>query len=267
MPDVAVAVIHGMGSQEPDFAEPLIEELSRRVQNRGKNPAQIAWQPIYWADLLSGAELAYFRRAKNRADLDYLRLRRFVVTAFGDAAAYQQVTSVHNTTYQDVHGRVREAIHRLYVDGLGSRPKPLIVLAHSMGGHILSNYVWDAQRQQGTAAPPFERMSWLSGIVTFGCNIPLFTFAYSQVEPIHFPPSGLRADLKEKARWLNFYDPDDILGYPLKPISESYAQVVSRDIAINAGGLFSSWNPLSHNGYWTDNDFTRPVAGFISSFL
>lgn len=267
MADVAVAVIHGMGSQEPDFAEPLIEEVGRRVRNRGKDPAAIAWQPIYWADLLSGAELAYLGRSEIRADLDYLRLRRFVVTAFGDAAAYQQVTSVHNTTYQDVHGRVREAIHRLYVDGLGSRPKPLIALAHSMGGHILSNYVWDAQQHQDTTLPPFERLSWLSGIVTFGCNLPLFTFAYSQVEPIRFPPSGLRKDLKEKARWLNFYDPDDILGYPLKTISESYAKVVSRDIAINAGGLFSSWNPLSHNGYWTDDDFTGPVAGLISSFL
>ena len=81
------------------------------------------------------------------------------------------------------------------------------------------------------------------------------------------PPPRLREDLKEKARWLNFYDPDDILGYPLKPISEGYAEVVTRDIAINAGGVFSSWNPLSHNGYWTDNDLTKPVADLISSFL
>ena len=267
MADLAIAVIHGMGSQTRDFAEPVIEELSRRVQKRGKDPARIAWQPIYWADLLTGAELAYLRRAKNRADLDYLRLRRFVVTAFGDAAAYQQVSSVHNTTYGDIHGRVREAVHRLYVDGLGSRPKPLIVLAHSMGGHILSNYVWDAQKAPNASVPPFERMDWLSGIVTFGCNLPLFTFAYSQVEPIQFPPARLRDDLKAKSKWLNFYDSDDILGYPLKPISEGYAEVVTRDIAINAGGVFSSWNPLSHNGYWTDNDFTKPVSHFISSFL
>jgi len=267
MPDVAVAVIHGMGSQGSDFAEPLIEELSQRVQNQGKDPARIAWQSIYWADLLDGAELAYLRRAKNRADLDYLRLRRFVVTAFGDAVAYQQVTSPHNTTYQDIHGRVREAIHELYVGGLGSQPKPLIVLAHSMGGHILSNYIWDAQKEHSTAVPPFERMNWLSGLVTFGCNLPLFSFAYSQVAPIQFPPPRLREDLKEKSRWLNFYDPDDILGYPLKPISEEYGEVVTRDIAINAGGIFSSWNPLSHNGYWTDNGFTRPVARLIASFL
>ena len=267
MPDVAVVVIHGMGSQPGEFAEPLVGELNRRIENRGLDPARIAWKPIYWADLLDGAELAYFNRAKNQGDLDYLRLREFVITAFGDAAAYQQVTSLHNTTYQDIHGRVRAAIHELYVDGLGCRPTPLIILAHSMGGHILSNYLWDAQKSRDTAVPPFERMDWLSGIVTFGCNLPLFTFAYSQVEPIRFPPPRLREDLKEKARWLNFYDPDDILGYPLKPISEEYAEVVTEDNAINVGGIVSSWNPLSHNSYWTDNDFTKPVADFISSFL
>jgi len=267
MPDVAVAVIHGMGNQDRDFAKPLIAELRRRIEKGGKDPARIAWQPIYWADLLDGAELAYFNRAKHQGDLDYQRLRRFVVTAFGDAVAYQQVTSPHNTTYQDIHGRVREAIHELFVEGLGSTPKPLIVLAHSMGGHILSNYLWDAQKACDTEEPSFECMDWLAAIVTFGCNLPLFTFAYSQVEPIQFPPPRLREDLKGKSRWLNYYDPDDILGYPLKPISEGYAEVVTRDIAINAGGVFSSWNPLSHNGYWTDNDFTRPVAGLISSFL
>ena len=33
------------------------------------------------------------------------------------------VTSLHNKTYGDIHGRVRAAIHELYVDGLGSVPE------------------------------------------------------------------------------------------------------------------------------------------------
>ena len=27
------------------------------------------------------------------------------------------------------------------------------------------------------------------------------------------------------------------------------------------------WNPFSHTGYWTDNDFTVPVAKAIGSVL
>ena len=87
------------------------------------------------------------------------------------------------------------------------------------------------------------------------------------MKPIKFPAPGLPSGLKKKARWLNFYDPDDILGYPLKPINSDYRKVVTKDIAINAGGFFSSWNPLSHNGYWKDNDFTKPVSNLIASFL
>ena len=267
MTELAIAVIHGMGSQETDFAVPMIDELNDRVSDKGKDPNEIAWQSIFWADILDGRELAYFQRAKSRADLDYLKLRKFVVTAFGDAVAYQKVSSTSTTTYDDIHQRVQAAIHDLYVGGLGSQPKPLLVLAHSLGGHIMSNYIWDMQHSSNPGLPPFERMNWLSGIVTFGSNLPLFTFAYSNVVPIKFPPTPLRNDLKAKARWLNFYDPDDILGYPLKPISPGYRDVVDADIAINAGSFFSSWNPLSHQGYWTDNDFTKPVANLISSFL
>ena len=110
-------------------------------------------------------------------------------------------------------------------------------------------------------------MEKLAGIVTFGCNIPLFTFAYEDVVPIEFPPSTLPQYLKKKAKWMNYYDPDDVLAYPLKAINPAYNAVVKKDIPINVGGIFSSWNPLSHSDYWTDNSFTKPVAKLVSSFL
>ena len=58
-----------------------------------------------------------------------------------------------------------------------------------------------------------------------------------------------------------------VLGYPLKAINSAYAATVNADIAINVGGILTSWNPLSHGKYWTDNDFTNPVADLIASFL
>jgi len=55
-------------------------------------------------------------------------------------------------------------------------------------------------------------------------------------------------------RWLNFFDADDVLGWPLRPLSVPYAQMVT-DVEVNASsGLFSdllyAWNPLSHSHYW-----------------
>ncbi|MCH6589520.1 MAG: hypothetical protein IH806_03295 [Proteobacteria bacterium] len=268
---LAVAVIHGMGDQEADFAVEMIDELNDRVGDLGKDPAEIAWQSIYWADILAQPQKDYLEKAKNNHDLDWVWLRKFVVNYLGDAAAYQKVTSPANTTYEKIHERVSQAINDLNGQ-LPGDDLPLIVLAHSLGGHIMSNHIWDMQHPGGTPPPglsPFERMHTLAGMVTFGCNIPLFTFAYATVVPIEFPAAQLPnpGAVRDKAKWLNYYDPDDVLGYPLKSINAAYDAVVDEDIPISVGGWFSSWNPLSHNKYWTDNDFTKPAAEFIATFL
>lgn len=276
--DLAVIVIHGMGSQGPGFADDAIEELSEWVEDRNRDPERIAWQPIYWADILEPRQRRYLRDANRNNDLDYLRLRRFVISALGDASAYQKVPASADTTYRRIHDRIRVKVKELYSGDLAATAVPLVVMAHSLGGHIISNYIWDLQngrifdlvhRPETDLADlsKFEKMQTLAGMITFGCNIPLFTFAYTKVEPIKFPAPRLGNDLKKKAKWLNFYDPDDVLGYPLKPIGPAYRKVVTRDIAINVGGVFSNWNPASHGGYWTDNDFTKPVADFIVRFL
>ena len=265
--ELAILVIHGMGSQTPGFAEGMIRELNDRGSDRHKDPGTIAWASIYWADILERRELKYLRDAERTNDLDLIRLRRFMLTSFGDASAYQKVESEANTTYEEIHERIRRGINALFTEDLQNNAKPLIVMAHSLGGHIMSNYIWDMQDSQHPDLSPFEQMATLSGIVTFGCNIPFFTFAYRKVEPITFPPVDLPERLKDRAKWLNFYDPDDVLGCPLKPINSAYKKVVTADIPINVGGIVSSWNPLAHGKYWTDNDFTKPVAQFIASFL
>jgi hypothetical protein len=265
--ELAVIVIHGMGSQSPGFADEMIDEMNDRVSDLNKDPDKIAWRSIYWADITEPRQLKYLRDAKRSNDLDFVSLRKFMLTAFGDASGYRKVDSSHNTTYERIHERISESIKDIYESDLGSSPKPMIVLAHSLGGHIMSNYIWDMQHSTDSSLSDFERMNYLSGIVTFGCNIPLFTFAFNEVVPIDFPPTPLPVELKSKAKWFNYYDPDDVLGYPLKPINSQYKQTVNKDVAINVGGILSSWNPMSHGKYWTDNDFTIPVSKHIAKFL
>ena len=125
----------------------------------------------------------------------------------------------------------------------------------------MSNYIGYLQKNRTIVRPEnnrFEQMRTIKGIITFGSNIPLFTFALKKMVPVRLPAG---------ATWVNYHDPDDILDYPPKPISPAYLRAVRRDTAINVGGLFLSWNPLPHKGYWTDNDFTKPVGHFISRLL
>ena len=84
--ELAIVVTHGIGSQKPAFAKPMMDELDDKIRRRGKNPGKIAWMPVYWQDIVEPAQMRYFRAARNQGDLDYLKLRKFVLTSLGDAA-------------------------------------------------------------------------------------------------------------------------------------------------------------------------------------
>ncbi|MCG8544500.1 MAG: hypothetical protein MJE12_09855 [Alphaproteobacteria bacterium] len=266
--DVAVAIIHGMGAQESDFADDTIEELEDNLTDLGYDPDRVAFESVYWADILQPRQRQYVDDAIAAGDIDFVSFRRFVVGALGDASAYRRIGPQATSTYDQVNARVADTVTSLEQEVVHPRT-PLIVLAHSLGAHIISCYIWDMQRPGAAAGlSHFRAMKTHAGMITFGCNIPLFTFAYdpADLKPIKFPGTQLRQAHKSLAKWINFYDRDDILGYPLEPLNAAYAALVE-DRAINAGSILTSWNPLSHGGYWTDNDVTEPAAEYIARFL
>ena len=272
-PALAVLVIHGIGQQKAQFATSFIRDLKSQVQKTGKDPDRIVWRPIWWADVLEPAQQAYFDRAMKAHPLRYRRTRRAVISVLGNAVAYRQRLPLaeyadrEGRAYQLIHQRFQENIAELYQSQLGGRPVPLVVLAHSFGSHIFSNFTWDHQHHPDPTLSSFERMNWLTVIVTSGSNIPLFTFACREVIPIRFPPPRLPRRLKQKARWLNYFDYDDVLGWPLKPINKAYAQTVSEDRAIRVGGALTGWNPASHGRYWSERKFVGEVARLLTTFL
>jgi len=248
--DLGILVIHGMGQQAMHFADGLERDVSGKLNSA--HAQRIAWQSVFWADILESRQQQYLKKARREADLDYISLRRFIVSSIGDAAAYRRVGKPTEGTYGRIHARVRDAKLQLE-DRLTNPNGPLIILAHSLGGHIISNYIWDIEEKNS----PFQDFSGLRVLITFGCNIPLFTFALGRVVPITLPDGAI---------WENYYDPDDVLAYPIAP-TRGYSSSGVIDRAINVGGLFSSWSPLSHSKYWTDDSLTRPIANHVESLL
>jgi len=275
---LAVAVIHGIGSQgdkQPESTDDLLfsAELKQRVArelNLAEFDDEIAWREIFWSDVLQDRQQKYLSKIKRRTRSD--KLRSFVLCNLSDASAYRKTNSDSNdNTYQNIHKRVTKTIADLERDvEAGS---PLVILAHSLGGHIMSNYIYDINNGNESAATPFRNLKTMAGFITFGCNIPLFTFAYDpkKIFPIKFPGEDLPQNMKISPWWLNFYDKDDILGYPLKDIGPNYEKLVAngelKETPINAGNIFASWNPLSHNSYWKDDDLYRPISKFLKKFL
>ena len=248
--DLGILVIHGMGQQESNFSDDIQSDVIAKLTEN--DAGRLAWQPVHWADILEPRQNQYLKKARRDAELGYISLRRFMVSAVGDAAAYRLIGKATEGTYGKIHRRVRDAKKQLE-SRLSKPDSPLICLAHSLGGHIMSNYLWDIEKGNS----PFQDFSGLKILITFGCNIPLFTFALTKVQPITLPKGAI---------WENYYDPDDVLAYPIAP-TRGYKDAGVIDKAINVGGLFTSWNPLSHSGYWTDNSLTRPISDHVERVL
>jgi len=289
---IAVAVIHGMGRQGDEKPEPNELSFSAGLYMKLKNTMGIdnfhnhlVWKEIFWSDILEKRQNSYVDSAlvgKAR----WMKERRFVMHNLADAAAYRLVPDESSDIYRRIHERVASGIRWLEKSTGGNCP--LIILAHSLGGHIISNYVYDMQKaisknedrpkvleDFGQPGPlsAFQRLETMAGFVTFGCNIPIFTFAYpkSKVYPIARPGTLIPGPKRLKPWWLNYNDKDDVLGMPLREINHRYAALASsnqlRERWIDVGNLLTFWNPAAHIGYWKDEDFYEPVARFLHKAL
>ncbi len=274
---LAIGVIHGMGSQgamRPPSSDIVTfsKDLARLVEKdvgKATFSRDVAWREIFWSDILQRRQLDYLKRIKRRTDFDYVR--KFVLCNLSDASAYRPTVGNDVDTYGAIHGRVRDTIAELENDCEDGAP--LILIAHSLGAHVLSNYMYDLSKDPGSVPSPFQQMKRLMFFVTFGCNIPVFVFAYpaEDVTPIARPGTALPPSKTMNPWWYNFYDRDDVLGYPLRDIGPKYKALVDagelRDVSVNAGSPLVSWTPLSHNAYWKDADVVDPIRRLVKIAL
>lgn len=270
---VAVAVIHGVGAQvrkdpmasgELSFSRDLYRKIGAEL-GRPVMASQIAWREIFWSDILQARQDAYFEAIRGLVRVG--RLRRLLVSNFADALAFTR----EGEAKDELNRRIRMVLSDLKGDCPSDTP--LVILAHSFGGRIMSSYIYEIQNGQRTADTAFERCETTARFVTFGCNLPLFTFSFpeDELDPIAYPGTSLPASFRQEPWWVNYYDRDDLLAYPIAPASAKYRALADMgelvDLQINAGGLLRGWNTLSHNAYWTSPGFYEPVAGMLKRLL
>lgn len=261
----------------------MVDEIARRVARAGKPAAKIAWEPVFWHKAL-GPRQDEVKKAYREAGTRWGGLRDPFLTALGDAGAYLGNAARPGSMYLQVHREIHASIRRAK-DRLDRTTRPLVFIANSLGCMMMSDYIWDRRSSEKRlasnpadtpdpfAADDFERLHSLAFIMTMGCNIPLFIhgFAHDEIRAIEFPHPDLEPTLASGARWDNYYDRDDILGFPLAPVGLGYKQLRDagrlRDIPIDAGPILLSATPLSHKYYWTDDDFTIPASEVIAGLL
>jgi len=285
MPDsIAVAIVHGSGQKEPDFADEIIETLKTMfpaaLPEEKRDAAALEIEPVYWADLPRKREEDIWQRVKDSGPMDQLGLRRYIFNLAGDTLAYQP-SKGRRELYVAVHEVMAEAFGRL-ADRVGPEV-PLCVLSHSMGTIVTHNYLYDMQRGsegvivEGAAEnqlpqpdTPLERGETLALFVTYGSPLAIWRLRFGDdYKAIRFPGSAAEELYPElEPRWLNVYDADDVIGYPIGRLTESYAELTEKgyleDRQRNVGSFWKSWNPLSHKGYFRDEASLEELAGYLA---
>ncbi|MFT3731170.1 MAG: hypothetical protein QM780_07055 [Hyphomicrobium sp.] len=300
---VAIVFVHGIHTFAPGYHVGMQAAIEARLPKRIRD--LVTFRSVFWAERVRQRQKEYLDAVGQKNLFPVTPYRSLVVQGLGDAAAYQKTKSVRNSCYYEIQADVRAVLETLDGDGLPERP--LIFIGHSLGCHIISSFIWDVNTiknwdaarlaQEGSEVrdfadylkngSPFRRLDTLAGLVMMGSNMPLFTFTFgpSRIMPITtsrapdehpaFPGKHLDAGMRARARWLNYYSRNDLLGYPLKPLNDAYAgEPLLQDIEVASEGAFLRVighlsQPAvafkAHTGYWNNRRVVRGAADLITS--
>jgi len=264
MKRLAIAVIHGLGSEEEFYSVELKHRITEEYANGGEGRLEddLLFFEIYWADLVKEQLESFREKANYKGDLAYRNLRQIMTDTQALSLLYTPGTEIYDAINNRIKDGMRKfASHRR----VNSEETPLVILAHSYGGVMMTHFIRTMQNSENQLSN-FESMKTLAGYITFGNPQGLYTLNGASSElgySCNIVGEALPEDLAKRARWYNFYDKDDIVAYPLKGLTDDFEKNVDGDFEINVGSATTSWNPACHTGYWEDKDFYKPVAEFI----
>lgn len=300
----ALLCMHGMGNLtrnefQSDIAK-LRQKLAERLSAGRFSEIYIPTSGIFYSDLTQQQEDDVWEAMATQGGLNtgfvrrntINRIRRFIISGFSDATAFSGFnSSATKQQYTNVQQRIYDALTDVF-NTCGE--VPIIIVSQSLGCQIISSYIWDAQiywrntkfgtnfgidsrsiwnNHQSTSKDSFLCLQSLKTWFTTGCNIPIFVSGFRNVRAIHNRQYEYDFD------WINYFDYDDVLGYPLAPLGvlfdstdttgpgRPYTDVVT-DIQVNAndgilGAITSSWNPMSHTQYWGDKTVLKALASAL----
>ncbi|HYX09517.1 MAG TPA: hypothetical protein VE912_22495 [Bacteroidales bacterium] len=267
---IGMLLVRGAGRDNPKKLMKFVDKLKKDLKKTGIDQEVIHFEMANWYGPTQENQDRLMEQFVNSGLLKDTLLRKFILYVVSDLVAYTGEPGKPQSSYEATHAKLHDSLTAM--ESNLKEGAPLIISASSLATEIISNYIWD--RQQNRQGDPmnetaFQRMETLTGVFTFGSNNPLYLAAYQPEEarPFNFPSPGLPRHLKEIAYWGNFFDRNDPMGYPLRPINQYFAAAVTEDVQINSGNLLSSWNAASHMAYWNTRKIRKRVVQFIREVL
>lgn len=289
-----VLFVHGMGDNRAGFSRPLrrlATEAFRATlariapQYTEECPLEIfpirevVWSEITQADQNNlwnrlfpqlGTKSLSWRSWLTKPEIWLPRIRywapgrEFVLSYLGDPIVYVESPGINK--YAQIQQRIWAALDQCADDAgqkgaTADKPALITVVAHSLGSVIVSDLVYDSTVLRRRAWPPKLR---LANLVTLGSPLAIYALRFGLDKDTRFASPIRMQD--QDGLWVNLYDPQDILGFPLKPINAEYGRAVFLDKEINAGQGWKIWQwwkqatPLSHALYWEDDTVAATIG-------
>jgi pimeloyl-ACP methyl ester carboxylesterase len=240
MNTVAVLYIHGINVDQADYADDLHLQVTRNVKRLmlgAGEPPRIVTRSVCWWDVF-GATAALLKMSTHKKAFGWLTLRDLMLTTAAQAVGYEDGKGDGN--YEMVHQRISDALTALELEAPGA---PLLIVAHSLGTIVASNYIWDNR----------DKLQHLQGLITMGSPLALYAGRYSGF--------GQAVDLQGRP-WFNLLYPSDVIGWPLRDLNKSYNLQVTEDIVLTPG-WFTGKSPLSHTHYWGSGEVAAIVGDMV----
>lgn len=217
--------VHGVGEQSSDFAADAIRNLRGALAKRG---VKLYAGVVHWAPLADAYEKTFLQGAEAHGSRGNTS-QRLVVGTLADALAYQS------------NAKLRERIGYLVdYEYTRLRAGSTHIFAHSLGGLVMTDWL----RSRKNVRP--------LSLHTFGCNLGLFNLGQTFDCPASLANDGV---------WTNYWDKDDMLGFPLRTRPE-FSQV--RDVEVSVGSWLTGWTGLAHTAYFGDRKFwARTVPSYL----
>lgn len=230
--EVGVVLVHGIGEQRPGFAA----QAARRLR-RGARTYRVRAIPTecVWAPLLDKYERVFLAHIKHQGASGNMA-QRFAVGTLADAELYQS---------DDI---LRAATRRLLDEAVARvRVSPLMFVTHSLGALVVTDYL--------RLRPALRNVK----LITMGCNLELFGLTTNFDCP---------RQLRAFGKWVNLFDKDDALGFPLNTGADpGYARVLDAAVALKGDswwGRLTRGTGLVHTQYWGDRElFSRTIPSLL----
>jgi hypothetical protein len=270
---VSVVIVHGINTDSFGFSKRFSDRLMERLPKGARRyvfPQEFSWDTIFPIDIDR-----FVRFAGEDDTAGPLRgVREMAFLGLHQAASYIQALVTQQQRAQILQRKLAYQIASQLDNGLPDYP--FIFVGHSLGCHIITSFL---SRVAGTLSEDLDFIDGkLAGLITFGNNMPIFASEelMERLPPINRPNAGrpavfpgrkLNQAVRDKAKWINIYSPNDPLGYAVKPLHPEYMDDDRiNDVQIKVEGLMP--DPLkAHTAYWQNPKVVACVADMITQIV